>query len=101
MGPRGAVRRAGLMGMVGSPWPHGFLFFAAHGPSAHVVSQALMLRSGEEEAAKPLGSGGGTVFSLCKATVVITRPNPHLFVEDLLLRVLAITSYSIPESIQR
>lgn len=34
-------------------------------------------------------------------TVVMSPSNLVLFVEDLLLRVLAITSYSIPESIQR
>lgn len=33
--------------------------------------------------------------------VVISPSQLVLFVEDLLLRVLAITSYSIPESIQR
>lgn len=81
---------AGWVGMVASPWPHYFSFFAIHDSSAQVLSQA-----------QTLGSGEGGLAAFREVAVVISPVESGPFAEDLLLRVLAITSYSIPESIQR
>nr|KAF6404187.1 ST3 beta-galactoside alpha-2,3-sialyltransferase 4 [Molossus molossus] len=61
--------------------------------------QAPILASGEEKAGRARRRGGGSAAAWGAASC--HQPFPWVLpAEDLLLRVLAITSYSIPESIQ-
>lgn len=72
-----------------APLGHPLLGLCPRGPSAQALSQA-------ERGA--VGAGRGQPLEGCPC---ISPFRSVLSVEDLLLRVLAITSYSVPESIQR
>lgn len=99
----------GPRGVVSAAWCHGNSGLTSATPSFLAVLglQCPSSQPGvgpgvrEEKADKALRSGGGRVAASGMLAVVISHLQLVLFVEDLLLRVLAITSYSIPESIQR